>query len=141
MKIDVLIERTLFASRWLLAPIYLSLSGLLLIFTIRIVRELVQLAVEVPTIGEVEVILGALSLIDLALVAIPAGGVLAALEACAAAGVGHCVVISSGFAEEGAARASFWTRAKENFPRSPPSSLLLRAWILRRIPSCPFCRL
>lgn len=69
MKIDVLIERTLFASRWLLAPIYLSLSGLLLIFTIRIVRELVHLAVEVPTIGEVEVILGALSLIDLALVA------------------------------------------------------------------------
>jgi uncharacterized protein (TIGR00645 family) len=54
MKIDVLIERTLFASRWLLAPIYLSLSGLLLIFTIVIVSGRVDLAVEVPTIGEVE---------------------------------------------------------------------------------------
>ena len=44
MKIDRLIERTLFASRWLLAPIYLGLSGLLLIFTIRFLRELVHLA-------------------------------------------------------------------------------------------------
>src|SRR5215470_5404702 len=69
MRIDRLIERVLFASRWLLAPIYLGLSGMLLIFAIRFLRELVHLAVEVPTISEVEVILGALSLIDLALVA------------------------------------------------------------------------
>ena len=39
--------------------------------------------------------------VDVALVAIPAAGVLAALEDCAAAGVRHAVVISSGFAEEG----------------------------------------
>jgi uncharacterized protein (TIGR00645 family) len=69
MKIDRLIERTLFASRWLLAPIYLGLSGLLVIFAIRFVRELAHLALEVPSISEVEVILGALSLIDLSLVA------------------------------------------------------------------------
>ncbi len=35
---------------------------------------------------------------DLALIAIPAAGVLAALEECAAAGVRNAVVISSGFA-------------------------------------------
>ncbi len=41
--------------------------------------------------------------VDLALVAIPAAGVLAALEECAAAGVRHAVVITSGFAEDDAA--------------------------------------
>jgi len=39
--------------------------------------------------------------IDLALIAIPAETVLPALEDCAAAGVGHAVIISSGFAEQG----------------------------------------
>src|SRR5471030_3246380 len=39
--------------------------------------------------------------IDLAVVIIPARAVLAALEQCAAAGVKHAVIISSGFAEEG----------------------------------------
>jgi uncharacterized protein (TIGR00645 family) len=69
MKVDRLLERALFASRWLLAPIYLGLSGLLLLFAIRFARELVHLALEVPSISEVDVVLGALSLIDLALVA------------------------------------------------------------------------
>ncbi len=41
--------------------------------------------------------------IDLALVAVPAAAVLPALEGCAAAGVGHAVVISSGFAEDSGA--------------------------------------
>lgn len=41
--------------------------------------------------------------IDLALIAIPAGGVLPVLEECAAAGVRNAVVISSGFAEDDAA--------------------------------------
>jgi acetate---CoA ligase (ADP-forming) len=43
--------------------------------------------------------------VDLALIAIPAEAVLPALEDCAAAGIGHAVVISSGFAEQGGARA------------------------------------
>jgi acyl-CoA synthetase (NDP forming) len=41
--------------------------------------------------------------IDLALVAIPAAGVLAALEDCAAAGVRNAIIISSGFAEDSVA--------------------------------------
>jgi uncharacterized protein (TIGR00645 family) len=40
MRIDRLIERALFASRWLLAPIYLGLAVLLAIFAIRFFREL-----------------------------------------------------------------------------------------------------
>src|SRR6266852_1443169 len=43
--------------------------------------------------------------VDLALVAIPAETVLPALEECAAAGVGHAVIISSGFAEQDSAQA------------------------------------
>ena len=69
MKIDRLIERVLFASRWLLAPIYLGLALMLLIFTIRFFRELMEMAWHLPTSTEAEVLLGALSLIDLALVA------------------------------------------------------------------------
>ena len=69
MRIDQLIERTLVASRWLLAPIYLGLAGLLVIFAIRFARELAHLAWEAPTVSGTEVIVGALNLIDLALVA------------------------------------------------------------------------
>ena len=69
MRIDRLIERTLFASRWLLTPVYLGLAGLLVIFAIRFVRELAHLAWESPTSSGEEVILGALNLIDVALVA------------------------------------------------------------------------
>jgi acyl-CoA synthetase (NDP forming) len=43
--------------------------------------------------------------IDVALIAIPAPAVLQALEECAAAGVRHAVIISSGFAEDDAAPA------------------------------------
>ena len=41
--------------------------------------------------------------VDLALIAIPAAGVAAAVEACAKAGVKNTLIISSGFAEEGGA--------------------------------------
>src|SRR5512133_827896 len=43
--------------------------------------------------------------VDLALIAIPAAGVLQSLEECARAGVRSCVIISSGFTEEGGSRA------------------------------------
>src|SRR5947209_16003242 len=43
--------------------------------------------------------------IDLALIAIPAPGVLQSLEECARAGVRNAVIISSGFAEEGGSSA------------------------------------
>src|ERR1700751_2786151 len=48
--------------------------------------------------------------IDLAVVIIPARAVLGALEECAAAGVKNCVIISSGFAEEGGDSAAMQGR-------------------------------
>lgn len=50
--------------------------------------------------------IGAVSDVDLALVAIPAAGVAAAVEECARAGVKNTLIISSGFAEEGGAASA-----------------------------------
>lgn len=47
--------------------------------------------------------------VDLALIALPAESVLESLQACAARGVDACVVMSSGFAEEGAAGEALQT--------------------------------
>ena len=49
--------------------------------------------------------------VDLAIVAVPAPGVLAALEDCAAKGVGGAVVLSSGFAETGKPASRRWRGA------------------------------
>ncbi len=48
--------------------------------------------------------------VDLALVAIPADAVLPELERCAAAGVRNALIVSSGFAEEGAERSALQAR-------------------------------
>ena len=51
--------------------------------------------------------------LDLALVAIPADAVLPELERCAAAGVRNALIVSSGFAEEGAGRSTLQARLAE----------------------------
>jgi acyl-CoA synthetase (NDP forming) len=51
--------------------------------------------------------------VDVALIAIPAETVLPELERCAAAGVRHAVIISSGFAEEGGESAQIQQRITE----------------------------
>jgi acyl-CoA synthetase (NDP forming) len=51
--------------------------------------------------------------IDLAVIIIPARAVVGALEECAAAGVRNCVIISSGFAEEGGDSAAMQDRIVE----------------------------
>lgn len=51
--------------------------------------------------------------VDLALIAVPAPGVPAVLEACAAAGVSFATIISSGFAEEGGVRAMLQEQMQE----------------------------
>jgi len=66
-KSEQLIERTLFASRWLLAPIYLGLAASLLILLWSFVAEIVHLALNITTLTQSNVILGILSLIDLSL--------------------------------------------------------------------------
>jgi uncharacterized protein (TIGR00645 family) len=62
-------ERILFSMRWLLAPLYLGLGLLLIIFALQFLRELIHLAEDAATILEVDLILMALTLIDLTLVA------------------------------------------------------------------------
>ncbi|MBA3518535.1 MAG: TIGR00645 family protein [Rhizobiales bacterium] len=62
-------ERILFASRWLLAPLYFGLALLLAVFAIQFFRELLHLFETATSIVEVDLILAALTLIDMTLVA------------------------------------------------------------------------
>ncbi len=63
------IERTLFASRWLLAPICLGLSLALLMLGIKFFLELLHSLQHIMELSEADVVLSVLSLVDLALVA------------------------------------------------------------------------
>ena len=62
------IENTMYASRWLLAPIYLGLSLGLLILALKFFQEIIHVLPNVFTMLEADVILLLLSLIDMALV-------------------------------------------------------------------------
>lgn len=61
------LERGLFASRWLMAPMYVGLSLALLLLLFSFMQELVHLFMMVPNITQNDVVLGILSLIDLSL--------------------------------------------------------------------------
>ncbi|MBD3787037.1 MAG: TIGR00645 family protein [Sphingomonadales bacterium] len=63
------IERVLFASRWLMAPMYLGLVGALTILLWAFLMELWHFASGLPDIGVDEAVMGALALIDLSLAA------------------------------------------------------------------------
>lgn len=63
-----LIERSLFASRWLLAPIFLGLSLALVALIIKFFQELIHTLTSVLSLTEAELILRILSMIDMALV-------------------------------------------------------------------------
>ncbi len=63
------IERVLFASRWLMAPMYLGLVGALFILLWAFLLELWHFALALPTITVDEAVMGALALIDLSLAA------------------------------------------------------------------------
>lgn len=67
MKLQSALERFLFASRWLLAPFYLALVVCLFFLLIKGMQELWHFALLLPAAKEVDVILGVLKLIDLAL--------------------------------------------------------------------------
>jgi uncharacterized protein (TIGR00645 family) len=66
--IETGVEQVLFALRWLLVPLYIGLGLLLILFTVHFFRELFHLFVEAGTDAEVDLILGALTLVDLVLV-------------------------------------------------------------------------
>ncbi len=63
-----LIEKALFASRWLLAPIFLGLSLALVALAIKFFQELFHVITVIITMTESELILSILSMIDMALV-------------------------------------------------------------------------
>ncbi|MFN7902191.1 MAG: TIGR00645 family protein [Holosporales bacterium] len=63
------LERTLFASRWLMAPMYLGLVLGLVLLLISFGRELLYLTEKIPTLTQNDAILGVLTLIDLSLAA------------------------------------------------------------------------
>ena len=62
-----LIERFLFASRWILAPFYVGLALSLLVLLVKFAEELWHIAKHALTATEAQVILGVLTLVDLAL--------------------------------------------------------------------------
>ncbi len=68
-RVESLIERGLFASRWLMAPMYLGLASALILLLISFMQELVHLFAALPDITQNDMVLGILSLIDLSLAA------------------------------------------------------------------------
>ncbi len=62
------IENLLYASRWLLAPIYLGLSLALVVIGIKFFQEIFHILPMVFTISEADLVLAILSLVDIALV-------------------------------------------------------------------------
>ncbi len=64
---EKIIEKGLFASRWLMAPMYIGLVGALMVLLYSFVLELAHFASNVGQLTQNDVILGVLSLIDLSL--------------------------------------------------------------------------
>ena len=68
-QVERFIERVLFASRWLLCPLYLGLAVVLVVLFLHFFHELVVLAQGALSLTDKEIVVGALSMIDLTLVA------------------------------------------------------------------------
>lgn len=66
--IERAVEKTLYASRWLLAPIYLGLSFGLLVLSIKFFQEVIHVFPLILKTSEADLVLLILSLIDLSLV-------------------------------------------------------------------------
>lgn len=66
--VEKLLERGMYASRWLLAPIYLGLSLTLLALGIKFFQEIIHILPHIFETSETDLVLVILSLIDMALV-------------------------------------------------------------------------
>ena len=77
---EKIVESLLYASRWVLAPIYLGLSIALLLLGIKFFQEALHTLPLVLELKEADLVLVTLSLVDMALV----GGLLGALLAAGA---------------------------------------------------------
>lgn len=67
--VEKLLEQGLFASRWLIAPMYVGLCLCLIILLISFGKEFLLLVEKIPVMTQNDAILGALTLIDLSLAA------------------------------------------------------------------------
>lgn len=68
-KIEHFIERFIFASRWLLAPFYIGLVGAIVLLLFKFAKEFIHLLPVVVTGEGSQVMVGVLTLVDVALVA------------------------------------------------------------------------
>jgi len=66
--LERLLEKTLFATRWLLAPIFLGLALAVLALGVKFFQELHHIFTHILAVGEADLVLAILSLIDMALV-------------------------------------------------------------------------
>jgi uncharacterized protein (TIGR00645 family) len=66
--IERVVEQTIFASRWLLAPIYIGLAAGLLVLLVKFVQRTTALLTHVLTTDGDNTIAGILALVDLALI-------------------------------------------------------------------------
>ena len=67
-KIETSLETTIFNSRWLLAPFFLGLVVSIVLLFIKFSQELYHISIHVTAASESEVIIGILTLVDMALV-------------------------------------------------------------------------
>jgi uncharacterized protein (TIGR00645 family) len=62
------IERLFFASRWLLAPVYLGLSIALIVLGFKFFQELIHTFLHMQELPEADIVLSLLALVDIAMV-------------------------------------------------------------------------
>ena len=62
------LERVMFASRWLLAPLYLGLSLALIALGVKFFQEAIHVITHVMTLSESDLVLTVLAMIDIVLV-------------------------------------------------------------------------
>ncbi|MGA1725372.1 MAG: YqhA family protein, partial [Burkholderiaceae bacterium] len=65
---EKVVEQTMYAARWLLAPIYLGLSLAIVALGIKFFQEVLHVLPNILAISEADLVLVVLSLIDIALV-------------------------------------------------------------------------
>jgi uncharacterized protein (TIGR00645 family) len=68
-QLELLVERIILASRWLLVVFYLGLAAALAVYAVSFAAKFIKIAATALTLDEAEMILAMLSLIDAALVA------------------------------------------------------------------------
>jgi len=67
-KVELAMERILYASRWILAPVYVGMSLVLCAIAIKFFQELFHFLPDILEVSESELVLKLLTLIDLTLV-------------------------------------------------------------------------